>query len=575
MSIGDLFNKGKEKAGDELNKHKDEIVDMVGGFFSKKPKAVENKDGTISREIKVGKQKIGMTTAKVSDDKFVISAIEELDEKNQKKLMEKVGKGKKLSADEQFWMGFKERTAVGLAMVDCGVPAIDAAGVTAFTKDEMMGNATVADFNLNLEGFAGDKAALLDNIKKRMIEAYGAEIGGKRFDELLARSNITQLADKTKAAAEPVKEEPKVEQAAEENKKGEQTAEPVKKEQKVEQAVEEDDFVIVPTAEPVKEEHKVVQAAEENKKVEQTVEPVKKEPKVEQTAEPVKKEPKVEQTAEPVKKEQKVDEAARNSVKAEMTADANKKTQATVSEKTVEVSVKDSMKQDAKVAEIRKMMEGTEAHPIKMQDKDGALKKMIDTFGVEATAVIVQKCVMEPLHANQAMGEGFKRSGASMEFFAAIDPNDKEKMAKVAEMTGVAVENMPAAKQERRTLEPIAADMVKPATLNLEVKVKPEDIKLVDPRIEQAYADMCKKHGRDALLVKDLAEMGATRQDFDFVLNKMFNKENGTSENIQKKVRDGLGLEGESPVTKDFAFAVIERVETRNKVKAWQKDHVH
>lgn len=476
---------------EEIKKYKDKVGGFLDGVFGKKSKVVENEDGTIARELKVGKQKLSMTTVKLGEDKFVVNEIAELDDKNVKKLMEKDGKGKKLSDDEKFWLNFKDRTAVGMAMIDSGVLAMDAAMVTAYSKDEIAGKSAVGDYSLNLDGYTGDKTALLNNLKKRMIDAYGAEFGEKRFEDLVSRSNL---------AAEVTKLEDKEKISTEEKKVEEQT--------------------------PVK--------AESVKVVEPTM----------------------------------ADEKARENVKATMKADVTKVSQPIVTE-TVKVSAKEDMKADEKVAKIRDLMNRP---GVKMQDKDAALDKLVENFGAEAAYQIVYKSITEPLHAMKAMDEGFKRSGASIEYFTTIDPNDAEKMAKVAELTGVVVENMPAGK--KRASERIAGDVEKVSlhnALKLDIKtvadIDPKDIK-IPSQAEVQYNNMLAD--KEILKLGELLDYGVTLNDLQVTLKDMMNHENN-KDRQEELIPDGMPNR-ETEVSKEFATALIEKVQNRQHLAYLQKN---
>lgn len=457
--IKDLGKIVLEKGKDEAKKRTGGFDDILGGIFPKKPKFTENEDGTITREVKVGKQKLGITTVKLGDDKFVVNTIDTLDEKNTKKLTEKVSKGKKLSDDEKFWLNFKDRTAAGLAMIDGGVPAEQAAMVTAYSKNEMTGKEPVGDFCLNLDGYTGDKTALLDNLKKRMIEAYGADIGAKRFDELVSRSNlaevVTKLDDKENVTETP------------ETPKGEEK----KEEKKVEESRAEEETTVTPKVE----------------------EPAQKKEAV------------------------KTNDEVRADVKASLQGAAVNSNSQPVIAAPVSESVKADMQADAKIAKIRDLMGRA---GVKLQDKEATLAKLVENFGAEAAYQLALKSVVEPLHAMKAMDEGFRRSGASMEYFAAIDPNDAEKMAKVAALTGVSVEDMAAATHKKLKIEKIQPELPNALKLdiNTTIDINSKDIKIVSPA-EMQYNKML--GDKDKLTLGELLDYGvakrfaAGRQRFD------------------------------------------------------------
>ncbi|MCM1323806.1 MAG: hypothetical protein NC218_06560 [Acetobacter sp.] len=493
---GKLKDKLKDKA-------KEQAEDLFSGWFSKKEKYTENEDGSLTREIKVCKQKLSVSAVKREDGSYLLSQADmsKLDDKNLQKLTEKISKGKKLSNDEQLWVNFQDRTAVGLALKGMGFDDASATAHLPFAKEQLTEKNAIGAFYVNLNGFEGDKTALLEGIKQQMIAVYGAEVGEKHFDEFVKLSGLTdemqKLADKEKAPVETVKDET------------------VKNE-------------------PVKEENVV--------------------------------------KSEIIKEDTVMTIDNREEIKQTMSADAgvNKVKEAAPQQlDVVKVSVKEDIKNDAKVAAVRDLLNRP---GVKMDDKEGALNKLVENFGAEAAYQIAYKCVVEPANAMNAMGEGFKRSGASMEYFAAIDPNDSEKMAKVAEMIGVSVDEFKGKQPERKTLDIKGIDKESlHNALKLDVKtvadVKPEEIKLADP-FEKQYADMCQKLNVDALKVKDLVAIGATKQDFDMAWKKMLSKENGTSENMQKYVRDGMGLDGESPVTKEFAKKVFSQLKDKELVMA-------
>ncbi len=522
----------------EVDKAKDDIGNIVGGLFSKKVKYTENEDGSISREIKVGKQKVNVTAVKGADGSYLVTDMPALDDKNMQKIVEKINEGKKLSKDEQLWVNVHDRTAAAFALKGMGYDDAAAMAHLPYTKDQLTGKQDIGTFFVNTQGFQGDKTAFLAGVKQQMIAVYGAEAGEKHFNDFVAMSGLNdelqKLADKEKTAAEAKKEEPaKVEQPQTESVK-EQPAK-VKEE---------------PAAEPAKNEP----AAEPQKP-----EPEKETP----NAEPVRQEPAAEVSVDELDTVLANSERAsvRETMKSDAAQEARPNTVSVQNREPAKVSVKDEMKNDGKIAATRDLLS---RRGVKLADKEATLNKLVQNFGAEAAYEIALKCVVEPANTMSAMGEGFKRSGASLEYFASIDPNDKEKTAKVAALAGVPVK--PMNNEPVRRMEPIVDTKgISPVSIvnaQLDVHI-PEKLEPINYAAEQKYAEMCKKMNKETLIVEDLVKMGATRQDFDFVLNKMFGKEKGTSENIQSKVAQGFGLEGTSPVTKDFAVEVIGRVEDR------------
>lgn len=527
----------------EVNKAKDDIGDIVGGLFSKKVKYTENKDGSLSREVKIGKQKLNVTAVKGEDGSYIVTDVPALDDKNKQKIIEKISKGKKLSKDEQLWANVHDKTAVALALKGMGYDDATAAAHLPYTKEQLTGGQDVGTFFVNTQEFQGDKAAFLAGVKQQMIAVYGAEAGEKHFNDFVAMSGLDgelqKLADKEKAAEETQKkEESKVQQAQ---------AEPAK----------EQPAATVEKPEPVKEVP--------------TAEPVRNEPAVEKP-EPVKEQPTAEVGVDELDAvlANRKRESIRETMKSDAAAENRQAAAAAPKREPAKVSVKDEMKNDGKIAATRDLLS---RRGVKLADKEATLNKLVENFGAEAAYEIALKCVVEPANAMSAMGEGFKRSGASLEYFASIDPNDTEKMAKAAELAGVSVEKMNGGRQ---SAPEVKMPKLEAAALNVQTTVQiPEKLEMINPVAEQKYAEMCKKMNKEALIVEDLVKMGATRQDFDFVLNKMFDKENGTSENIQSKVAQGFGLEGASPVTKDFAIEVIGRVEDRKLLMSRSKGKIY
>lgn len=510
----DAIEKGKaevKKTKDEVvNKTKEAVTDLWGGIFPKKPKFVENADGTISRTIKVGKQKLNLVADKLDESKFMVSTLDGLDEKNRTKLMEKASKGKKLSDDEKFWFDFHDRTAVGLAMVDSGISVEHAAEATAYSKDKITGKEAVGEFNIDLSGYTGDKTALLDNIRKRMVDVYGVELGEKRFSELMSRSNLTEEMKKLEDKAHPAA-------TTEEKKDKGQPAEKVAEEKKDK---EQPAFVFEEVREPA---------------------------------------------ATPAVDQQKA--AKREDLKAAMHGDAVQGNAEPVVAAPANASVKDDMKADEKVAKIRDLM----GRPgVKLQDKEATLNKLLENYGAEAAYQLVFKSVVEPMNAMKAMGEGFKRSGASIEYFASISPKDADKMAKVAELTGVSVDKMPAVKDPR--IEAISA--AKMTEMKLDVysllDVKPEDLKIDKVKIptlaEMQYNRML--GDKENLTVGDLMDYGVTAKDLQTVAKDLL-KDN--PERQAELMPEALGDE-KAKVGKEYALALIERVQTRQNLAYLKKN---
>lgn len=500
----------------------------IANAFSKKEKYTENEDGSISREIKVGKQKLNVTAIKSEDGNYIVTDMPALDEKNAQKMIEKISKGKRLSKDEQLWTNVLDRTAVALALQGMEYDNAATMALLPYTKEELIGEQNVGTFFVKAQQFEGDKTAFLAGVKQQMIAAYGAEAGEKHFNDFVTMSGLTdelqKLADKERTAAEAQKPETvKVEMAQ---------AEPVKEQ---------------PTAEVQKPEQ------------------VKEEPVVE----PARTEPTVEVKREEPEAEAGVDEKKRESLRETMKADAGKAAVSTENQGN-DTSLKNKMKNDGKIAATRNLLN---ISGVKLADKEATLNKLVENFGAVAAYEIALKCVVEPANAMSAMGEEFKRSGASLEYFASIDPNDKEKMAKVEKLAGVPL--MPLKDELIKQRMPSAAEMRGMSPMehmaNMPFEIRAPELKTDNLMAERKYNEMCKKLNKEALNVADLVNVGATRQDFDTVLLKMFDKENCTSENIQSKVEKGFGLEGTSPVTKDFAVEVIGRVEQRNMMKLRSK----
>ncbi len=102
--------------------------------------------------------------------------------------------------------------------------------------------------------------------------------------------------------------------------------------------------------------------------------------------------------------------------------------------------IKVAMRDDATEAKILDLM----SRPgVKMQtDKDEALNKMIEKYGVDASYKLVLNSVVKPMDLLKGMGEGFRRSGATIDYFANLDTKNPEVMNKIAAITGISVEDM-------------------------------------------------------------------------------------------------------------------------------------
>lgn len=585
------------------------IDDMLGGILPTKQKYVENEDGSIVREIKVCKQKISMKAVKEADGTYRIAEMSKLDDEHKKKLVKKINNGKKLSGDEQLWADFHDRVALEQALKAMGYDEAIASSHIRYSKEDIIGQQDMGSFFINVKGFQGDKTVLLAEIKQQMIAVYGAEAGVKHFNDFVKLSGLEAelkaLEDKEKPVAEkPVEEKPTAEKPVEEKPVVEKSGKPdevleseAQKEPKLTKInnnaykiefppVSPDSFPEYTTvyslaADKMVSDKLVEWYMNENavskedatawagKKIEEAKEAFGKEHQNLNVGQE-NKEPQVVTVGEENKEPQVVavgEVEKRQEIKRQVTKEEMKKDSQAHPEQPDEnsghvvVSVKDDMREDAKVAKIRDLMHRP---GVKMADKEASLQKLVENFGAEAAFELVYKCVVEPANAMKAMGEGFRRSGASMEYFASIDPNDAEKMAKVAELTGVAVEKKPSRKIELDA-ERFAST---PPMGIVPADLKPQDFK-VSSLAEMQYDKLL--GDKEKLKVGDLLDWGVQVADLSLTAREVMGNKNDRE--LQMAIMpNGGGLPNrDAEVSREYAVALIEKVQTRQAVERHKK----
>lgn len=640
------------------------LVDDVFGAFSKKQDYTENKDGSITRELKVCGKKVEVTARGPLNDSYVVFTSNTLDDKKKQKLIEKVEKGKKLSDDEELWLKLADREVVMKAMqstigqgYDYNADLYEVAGLS---KDEVIGKAPIADISIGKDTVAlyedfsirEGRPSFLSSVKQEMIKTYGEELGTKRFEAFAQRSGLDAHQEKEVPAKEAeVKNEPEQEfksitreldvagqkvnvEAIElpggqyfvSNRDGLEKNNKQNLIQKVEKGEKLSDdeklwlnmfdrtFVEVNMVELKIPEKEIIAATGYSKaeisgqtpvgdfsldlsrfpadKVAALLEGIKENMILaygeefgtkhfeafkarsmggqEQALEAEAKKAPVQQQSPVAEGEIRITSEDRQAVKADMhrEADAYHNTPVVVSAP-AKGNVAEVMKDDANVAKIRVLMERP---GVKLQqDKDETLNKLVANFGSEAAYQLVLKSMLEPANAMTAMGEDFKRSGASIEYFASIDVNDADKMAKVAALSGVSVEKMPQVAKNPE-LEVLSHDAKQAqgvklniSNMNIQPSKMPETIKLPS-QAEMKYDQLAA--GKEQMTLADLEKAGVNlKTDLQPTLKALTTE---GPESVLKLAPNGLNGK-DSVVSKELAVALIERAQAREQLVLLKK----